>query len=68
MADGRQHTAHAGREFRVFYVEFNIHRKLTVMAMLAQVVRSQVRNRPHRGHYRFRAQLHIAGAVATGTG
>jgi hypothetical protein len=40
MAHRGQHPSNPGREFRVLYVEFDIHRKLAVMAALTQVIRA----------------------------
>jgi len=38
MADRSHHPAHPGREFRVLDVEFNIHRKLTMMAAFTKII------------------------------
>jgi hypothetical protein len=34
MSHGSQHAAHARREFRVLYVEFDIYRKLATMTVV----------------------------------
>jgi hypothetical protein len=67
LADRSQHAAHAGREFRVLYIQLYIHWKLTTMAVLAQVVRAETLGLPHSRQHGFRTHLHIAGGVAAST-
>ena len=68
MADCRQHAAHAGREFGVLDVEFDIDRKLTPMAVLTQVIRAFTLGLPHSRQHSFRAQFQIFRRMAAGTG
>ena len=49
-------------------VEFDIDRKLTAMAVLAQVIRAHALGISDGGQHRFRTQLHIAGDMAAGAG
>jgi hypothetical protein len=68
MPDRRQHPSNPGREFRVLYVEIDIDRKLTAMAMLTQVVRAYTLGLAHCRQHGFATQLHIAGRMAAGAG
>src|SRR5262249_33019522 len=67
LADRSQHAAHAGREFRVLYIQLHIHRKLTTMAVLAQVVRASTLGLSHRRQHGFRTHLHISGRMPAST-
>lgn len=53
MADAGQHAAHSGGEFRILYVQFEVDGKLSVMAMVTQIVGAQAFGDSDRGDHGF---------------
>src|SRR5580704_16242924 len=47
------HAAHSGGEFRILYVQFEVDGKLTVMAVVTQIVRAQAFGGSDRGDHGF---------------
>jgi hypothetical protein len=67
LTDHRQHAAHPRRELRVFDIEFDIGRKLALVTVLAQVVRTRYFHRTHRRQDRLGALFVVMCLVATTT-
>jgi len=68
LTDRSLHAAHAGRELRIFDVQFDIGRELAVVAVRAQVVGTRYFHRAHSGQNRLGAQLPVLSRLTTRTG
>ena len=53
LADHGQHAPHAGRQFRVLYIEFDIDGELSTMAVVAQEIRAQAFRLSYGAQHRF---------------
>ena len=65
---GGEHAANARRELRFFDVQFDIGRKLSVMAVRTQIVRTRNGDLAHSSQHGLGAQFLIAGSVTASAG
>ena len=66
LAHHRLHAAHAGREFRVFDVQFSVDGELPGVTGGAPIVGSGDFRRAHGGQHGLGAQLVVVGLLAAG--
>jgi hypothetical protein len=64
LADNGLHAAHAGRELRVFDIQFDIGGELSTMAVRAQIIWTRDGDFAHDAQHWFGAQFLIAGLMA----
>src|SRR5207244_12550878 len=67
MAPCVQHASKSGGEFRILDVEFGVYGKLTVMAVVTQIIRAQTLGFAYSGQHGFGTQLQILRRMAAGT-